>query len=135
MFGKKKEIGDDTETVVGPSVSLKGNLKSEGNIRLKGKVSGEVKTKGDVFVDNEAEVKASISTRNIKIAGIVTGDIDATGEVEITETGRVTGNINAGALIIKMGALFIGKSTMNVETLGKEVKEDKVMEPEPEIEQ
>jgi len=135
MFGKKNEFGDETETIVGPSVSLKGNLRSDGNIKLKGKVSGEIKTKGDVFVAPEAEVKASISTKNIKIAGTVTGDINATGEVEIKETGKVVGNINTGALIIRMGALFIGKSTMDVEPLSKELKEEKTMEPEPELEQ
>lgn len=134
MFPKKNELSGEIETIVGPSVSLKGNLKSEGNIKLKGKVSGEVKTKSDVLVGEESEVKASISAKNIKIAGTVTGDINASGEVEILETGKVIGNINSGALVIKMGALFVGKSTMEQEGLSKEEKEEKVIEPEPEVE-
>lgn len=134
MFGKKFNKGD-IETIVGPSVSLKGNLKSEGNIRLKGKVSGEVKTKSDVFVDEEAEIKANIFAKNVRVAGSIVGDIIASGEVEIKETGKVTGNITSGALIIKMGALFIGKSTMETEPSStKEHREEKVIEPQPEVE-
>ncbi len=132
MFQKKNNLGE-IETIVGPSVNLKGNLKSEGNIKLKGKVSGEVKTKGDVFVDEEAEVKALISARSIKVAGTVTGDLVAQEQVEITNTGKVTGNISSQSLIVQAGALFIGKSTMEeIHTKGK--IEDESIEPEPEIE-
>ena len=134
MFRKQIDSGGEMETIVGPSVNLKGNLKSEGNIKLKGKVSGEVKTKGDVFIDEEAEVKASVSARSIKVAGTVTGDLVTQGDVEITETGKVIGNINSKSLIIKAGALFVGKSTMEEKQEGKEKSEDELLEPEPEIE-
>ncbi len=134
MFRKKFGSGDEIETIVGPSVSLKGNLRSDGNVRLKGKVSGDVKTKGDVYVDEGAEVKASVTAQNLKVAGTVTGDINALGEVQILETGRVSGNVNSQALIVNLGALFNGKSTMEEhENLLKE-KEEKAIEPEPEVE-
>lgn len=134
MFQGKNELEGEIETIVGPSVSLKGNLKSDGNISLKGKVAGDVKTKGDVFVDQDAEVKATISAKNVKVSGIVTGDIVTTGEVEITETGKVLGSVTSGALVVKMGAIFNGKSAMEGETAPKDTKEEKAIEPEVEVE-
>lgn len=133
MFEKTNE---EIETIVGPSVSLKGNLKSDGNIKLKGKVSGDIKTKSDVFIDEGAEIKASVTAKNVKVAGTVTGDINASGEVQILESGRVFGNVASGALIVNMGAMFNGKSSMEQEiNNSKEGKEEKEIEPEVEVEQ
>jgi cytoskeletal protein CcmA (bactofilin family) len=136
MFSGKNGSGE-IETIVGPSVSLRGKLKSDGNIRVQGKVSGEIKTRGDVFIDNEAQVKASVSAKNIVVSGEITGDVESSGEITISETGKVVGNINAVALIIKMGAIFIGKSSMALdthkETRNKKEKK-KEIEPEPELE-
>lgn len=143
MFTKKNGSGGEIETIVGPSVSLKGNLKSEGNIKLKGKVSGEIKTKSDVLIDEGAEVRAIISAKNVRISGTVTGDINASGEVEINEKGKVLGNVISGTLVIRMGAVFVGKSAMELEASleeekkeakKEERKEKKIIEPEPEIE-
>lgn len=132
---------EDVDTIVGPSVSLKGTLKSDGNINLKGKISGDVKAKGDIFIDDSAEVKASIFAENVRISGVVSGDINVSGQVEITETGKVYGNIISSVLIIKMGAIFVGKSSMEVEAPLRSVKskeddyEQENIEPEPEIEE
>ncbi|OIP23624.1 hypothetical protein COX95_03960 [bacterium CG_4_10_14_0_2_um_filter_33_32] len=146
MFRKKNELSNEIETIVGPSVALKGNLHSDGNIIVKGVVSGEIKTQGDILVDEGAEIKASVSATNIKIAGTVNGDLVSDGEIEITETGKVIGNINSSALIIRVGAVFIGKSVMelNEDNVNKakedqeekeEQEEEGNIEPEPEIEE
>lgn len=136
MFSGKNGM-NEIETIVGPSVALRGKLKSDGNIKVQGRVSGEIKTKGDIFIDSESLVKASVSAKNVIVSGEINGDIEALGEITISETGKVIGNINAGALVIKMGAIFIGKSIMTVEKPieSKNKKEKKKeLEPEPELE-
>ena len=134
MFGKNNDDLSQLETIVGASVSLKGKLRSDGTIKIQGKVSGEIKAKGDVLIDESADVKAIVHARNIVVSGEVTGDLDASGEIELTETARIYGNITCKSLIIKMGALFIGKSTMK--EIEEKKKEQKVSEVEvkPEIE-
>jgi cytoskeletal protein CcmA (bactofilin family) len=50
----------------------------------------------------------------VTIAGHVEGQIYCEGRVEIRPTGRVTGEISAGALIVQEGAYFDGNSKMAV---------------------
>ena len=65
------------------------------------------------------------------VAGIVNGNIDTQEKLEITESGKVFGDIASNVLIIKEGAIFSGKSIMEVKSL--EAKEE-TPEPEPEYE-
>jgi cytoskeletal protein CcmA (bactofilin family) len=134
MFGKNEDNLSQLETIVGPSVFLKGKLKSDGTIKIQGKVSGEIKAKGDILIDEGSDIKAIVQSRNMVVSGEVTGDLDASGEIQLTETAKVVGNISCKSLIIKMGALFIGKSSMKeLEEKSKKVKVPEI-ELEPEIE-
>lgn len=115
MFDNKKvdfEEVKGAETVVGTSVKLKGNLKSEGNITINGSVNGEVRTKSDVIIGGSAEVKANIVARNANVSGIIQGNIKVENELKITETGKVFGDIEAKVLNIASGAVFSGRSMM-----------------------
>lgn len=100
------------ETIVGTSVKLKGNLKSDGDITVDGSVNGEIKTKGTVTVGPNANIIASVKAKNVIISGTVQGNISATERLNITETGRVYGDISANILSISSGAIFSGKSSM-----------------------
>ena len=53
-----------------------------------------------------------LTAAQVTVAGQVDGQIYCEGRVEIRPTGRVTGEINAGALIIQEGAYFDGNSKM-----------------------
>lgn len=130
MLGKKEEPEIvSSETIVGTSVKLRGNLKSEGNVKIEGNLTGEIKANGDIIITPTADVKAKISGKNVIISGVVNGNIEAQEKIEITESGKVFGDIVSNVLVIKEGAIFSGKSIMEVKSL--EVKEEKV-EPEPE---
>lgn len=117
------------ETIVGTSVKLKGNLKSDGDIIIDGIVTGELKTKGSVKIGKNANVVASIKASNISIAGAVQGNVEATDRLEITETGKVAGDISANVLSIAPGATFSGKSQMMLDHKEPEI------EPQAEDEQ
>jgi len=57
-------------------------------------------------------VTARLTGAQITVAGHVDGQIYCEGRVEIRPTGHVTGEINAGALIVQEGAYFDGNSKM-----------------------
>lgn len=102
-----------SETIVGVSVKLKGNLKSDGNILIDGSVSGDLRTSGSVVIGETANVVASVKAGDVIVSGSVQGNIEAKDKIEITKTGRVLGDIVANVLSIAPGAVFSGKSTMN----------------------
>lgn len=114
MFDRKDELVQvgAAETVVGTSVKLKGNLKSDGDITVDGSVNGEIKTKGTVNIGPNANIIANVHAKNVIISGTVQGNVVATDRLNISESGRVYGDISANILSISAGALFTGKSTM-----------------------
>lgn len=138
MFEKQKgEIAVSegaAETIVGTSVKLKGNLKSDGDVIIDGIVTGEVKTKGSVKIGKNANIVANIKAKDVSIAGAVQGNVEATDRLEIAETGKILGDISANVLSIAPGAVFSGKSQMievHQETVAEPVAE--VEEPEEEV--
>lgn len=134
MFEKQKReviVSEGAaETIVGTSVKLKGNLKSDGDIIIDGVVTGEVRTKGSVKIGQNANIIASVKAKNISVAGAVQGNVEATDRLEISETGKVLGDISANILSISPGAVFSGKSQM-VDAH----KEEADVEPVAEIEE
>jgi cytoskeletal protein CcmA (bactofilin family) len=136
MLGKKKEAPEveSSETIVGTAVKLRGNLKSEGNVKVEGNLTGEIKAKENVLITQTAEIKAKISAQNVTVAGIVNGNIDAKERLEITESGKVFGDITCNILVIKEGAIFSGKSIMEIKSLETKAEKPEA-EPEYEIEE
>lgn len=131
MFEKGREEIVKTggsETIVGASVKLKGNLKSDGDIIIDGFVTGDLKTKGSVKIGETANVVANIQATNINISGSVQGNIDIKEKLEITSSGRVIGDLSAAVLSIESGALFTGSAKMP--DAGKEPKIEPTAENE-----
>lgn len=115
MFEKGKEEitrSGGSETIVGASVKLKGNLRSDGDVIIEGSVTGDLKTKGSVKIGENASVVANVQAENIVIAGTVQGSIDIKDKLEITSSGRVIGDISANILSIAPGAMFTGNAKM-----------------------
>jgi cytoskeletal protein CcmA (bactofilin family) len=105
----------DVETLVGEHTSFEGTLKADGSIRVLGNVKGELQSKGSIYVEEQATVNAKITAAHVTVAGKVDGHIQSDGRVEIRPTGRVIGEISAGALIVQEGAFFDGSSKMKAQ--------------------
>src|SRR5690348_12603656 len=104
----------EVESLIGEHTSFEGTLKTEGSVRLLGTIQGEIESKSTIIVEEKARVTARLTAQQVSVAGQVDGQIFCEGRVEIRPTGRVTGEINAGALIVQEGAYFDGNSRMAV---------------------
>ncbi len=102
----------EVETLIGEHSTFEGTFKAEGNVRVMGSLQGEIDSKGSIFIEEKAQVNARVNATNVTVAGRVDGHIYCSGKVEIRPTGRVTGEIQAGALIVQEGAYFDGNSKM-----------------------
>ena len=103
---------EEGESIVGEGTTVDGTFRSDQSIRIRGAVQGEVESKRNVLVEDEAKVNAKITAQYIAVAGQVNGELTCPGKVEITPSGRVTGEINAGTLIMQEGAYFEGHLKM-----------------------
>jgi hypothetical protein len=63
------------ETVIGPNAHFRGNLISEGGIRIDGIFEGNIETTGNLVIGESAKVIADIRANNISISGAVKGNI------------------------------------------------------------
>ncbi len=103
-------IGQDgARTILGPSVTLKGELASEEDLTIEGKFDGSLHLGGHCLtVGPQGEVKADIQASRAVVQGAVTGNITARERIEIRKTGRVMGDLIAPGISIEDGAYFKG---------------------------
>jgi cytoskeletal protein CcmA (bactofilin family) len=100
------------ESIVGPSVKIDGDLKSQGNLRIDGTVTGKVKTSQNLFVGESANITADVEAENAVISGVVQGNVKVTGALVLGKSGRLMGDMVCGTLQVEEGAYFAGKCSM-----------------------
>ena len=100
--------------MVGPSITIKGEVTGEEDLLIQGKVEGTINLKDqEVSVGQSGEVTADVNARVVKIDGKVTGDISGTEKVVISQSGNVRGNIVAPRVTLEDGAIFKGSIDMD----------------------
>ncbi|MCS7179370.1 MAG: polymer-forming cytoskeletal protein [Anaerolineae bacterium] len=102
------------ETVIGPNAHFRGDLISEGGIRIDGIFEGNLETAGNLVIGESAKVIAEIRANNISISGAVKGNIIGN-RVEVLETGRVWGDLTVNSLLVSEGAYLRGQTTMHAD--------------------
>jgi cytoskeletal protein CcmA (bactofilin family) len=99
--------------VIGPKITLKGELLGDEDVVIEGTVEGQVRISRDLRVGQGGTVRAKIDAHSIVVSGEVVGDCVAATRVELHPTGRLTGNIRAPKIVIAEGAMFKGNSDMS----------------------
>jgi cytoskeletal protein CcmA (bactofilin family) len=100
--------------MIGPSITIKGEVTGEEDLLIQGKVEGTINLNGNqVSVGESGQVCANIQAKVIKVDGKVTGDITGIEKVLISKTGNVRGNIVAPRVTLEDGAIFKGSIDMD----------------------
>lgn len=102
-----------THTLLGNTITIKGEITAEDNITIEGTVEGTIETTRDVIVAPEGRVKANIRGATVVISGKVRGNVAAMNKVDLTSTGQLEGNIQSPKLAIAESALFKGSIDMS----------------------
>jgi len=105
----RNSIGFDT--VLGPTSTIKGDLRTEGNLRLDGEFTGNLDIGGNVLVGETARISADIDAANVSIAGTVRGNVTGN-KVQLLQSARVWGDIIATSFSMEEGAFIDGKISM-----------------------
>jgi cytoskeletal protein CcmA (bactofilin family) len=107
------------DTVLGPGATLKGDLKSQGNVRLDGTFEGTLEIDGNVLVGEAAKITADIHAKNVSIAGAVRGNVSGK-KVQLLRSARVWGDISATSISTEEGAFIDGKIAMITHDAGQD---------------
>lgn len=117
MFNKEKNSGTDkafsnSATLISAGTVLKGDLKSENDLRIDGTIQGDVHSQAKVVIGPSGVIEGNIEGVYADISGKLVGNVLAKEMVQLRTKCYVQGNITAASLQIDAGAVFNGQSQM-----------------------
>ncbi|CAA9361175.1 MAG: hypothetical protein AVDCRST_MAG93-7664 [uncultured Chloroflexia bacterium] len=92
-----------------------GKLTTTNGVRVQGTVRGTIESKSNIQVDENASVEADITAENVTIAGSYKGSLNCSGRLEITASGRASGELETGRILLHEGGFFEGTLHMKAE--------------------
>jgi cytoskeletal protein CcmA (bactofilin family) len=110
----KKNEGEfrEVETIIGQSVRVEGEFKSDGSVVVEGIVVGSLKTSHNLKIGDQAQIKANIEAGSAWVAGVVEGNIKIKDDLELTPSAKITGDIETDILVVGKGATINGHLKM-----------------------
>ena len=133
-IGSKNPPVDKIETVIGPNTNFKGQMLSDGSVRIDGVCEeGVIETVGNIVVGPEARVAADLVAVNVSVSGAVTGNIRASGRLEILSTGKVWGDVDVGSFLLDDEGYFEGKLLIGETQARPTFSSDSPEPSEPEV--
>jgi len=118
MFNKEKASAysektySNSATLISSGTNLKGDVKSENDLRIDGTIQGNVYCSAKIIVGPTGFVEGNIEGANADITGKVTGNISVKDLLQLRGESNVHGNIAATKLQIDPTAVFNGKCQM-----------------------
>ena len=109
-----KLIAAETPSVniIGNGTEIKGNIKSNGDLRIDGFIKGTIQATGKVVVGTTGKVEGEINCQNADISGEVKAHIKVIELLSLKANAVVSGDIFTNKLAIEPGAVFTGACKM-----------------------
>ena len=96
--------------VLGPGLTVKGQISGDEDLQIEGKVEGPITLKGQrLTVGSSGEIVSDVHAREVIVYGKVRGNLFAEDRVEVKKDGSVVGNITGGRVLIEDGAYLKGQ--------------------------
>ena len=111
-MGRNNESDGNSVNLIGAGTKIKGNIQSEGDIRIDGTLIGTITSKGKVVVGSTGTVEGEITCENADISGTVKVKISVSNILLLKPTAKLTGDIVTSKLAIESGATFSGSCSM-----------------------
>ena len=107
-------MNDKLQTVVGKTITVKGEIVGEESLTIEGRVEGKITLENSIYVRETGVVNADIIVQSLILAGSITGNITASDKVEILRGGIMVGDIKAPRVVINDGANLKGNVEMDM---------------------
>ena len=107
--------GDRVISIIGPDLTIDGDLISRGDLRIDGEVQGNIEGTR-VVIGEHAQITGGVSAEDVIVLGHVMGTVRGL-RVSLQSTCHVEGDVYHQALVMEQGASFEGKSTRSNDPL------------------
>lgn len=113
MFKNKQHDGQAIDTLIGPQVTLHGDLVFSGGLyvegRIYGKVIAEEGKQAVLTLAEQGRIEGEVQVPVVVINGELQGDVYASERVELAAKARVLGNVHYKVVEMRAGATLTGR--------------------------
>ena len=115
MFNSKSKMAKSSETDgvmrnhLAAGTHVKGDIITQGDIRIDGKVEGSLTSKGKLVVGNTGHITGEINCITGHISGTLEGKISVSEMLKVMATGKISGETSYGKLSVEPGAELEGR--------------------------
>ncbi len=93
---------------------ITGEMSVEHDLRVEGSVKGAVSVGGALVLGPTGRVEGDITARSATLAGHISGNVHASEKLVLESKSVLVGDLQTRELVIQEGAIFQGKSAMDV---------------------
>lgn len=111
-MAKQPEPDHTSINLVGAGTTIKGEVFSNGDIRVDGTIIGSVESKGKVVVGTTGVVEGDIICQNADLSGKISAKVQVSELLTLKASAKLFGDILTNKLAIEPGAVFTGTCTM-----------------------
>lgn len=109
----KRQANVRIESLIGAGTKVEGNLHFSGGLRVDGEVCGNVfaidDTPSTLVISEHARIEGEIRVSHLVVNGTVVGPIMCGDFLELQSQARVTGDVEYGAIEMRLGAIVEGR--------------------------
>jgi cytoskeletal protein CcmA (bactofilin family) len=105
----KERVDPTREALISAGLTIEGKIQGAGNVRIAGHFNGDVQVDGNLTIEAGARVTGQVRAQNVVVGGELEGNIEGAARVELLETGVLSGDLKAGALIVAAGSRMRGR--------------------------
>lgn len=99
--------GNSTFSVIGPDVTIRGNIEATADLHVDGKIVGDIRCAALVQGES-SRIEGEIIAESARLSGAVTGKIEARNLV-VLKSARIEGDVSYETLTIEQGANVDGR--------------------------
>ena len=104
----------DVRVSLGPDAQVTGKLVFSVPTRIEGKLKGELRASDLLVIGKQAVEHANVYSTKLVVLGEIRGHVSGATRVEICAGGRVFGEIETRALVVREGGRFEGGAKMGL---------------------
>lgn len=99
-------------SIIDEGMTVDGALVGKGNLVVKGSVKGTIESES-VVISEEGRIAADTKAQSMTVGGIFEGRVETSGQLVILATGRCSGEIICGDLVVEAGGRLDARVTCN----------------------